>query len=374
MRTIGQDTAGKPCTVHNRPDQAGIPLRDGQGKEDGGTKRCRYPFLTMPVARMAPSSVLKEWEPGEWHELISPENNEFLRDSYLRYAELLGKSVTLPQGKTLGENISKLYMAMDDLVGDDIGVNIEQDEGRLKFRLWKCHRWGESTLYYFPVKFMETLNPELQRISATFMHDLMSGNGMNTVLECDEFDYAMGCFTEPCYDGPSEESKKRIRLCRSYEKGKIRRLLKHIGSKRYYKDLVCALDRYVPRDIYEKGLTDLMREGLQFLYPEKPLMGYAYDPYFREKPEFSPIGLESQVMVVYDNQDSFMEYITDYYNAYYPETYEIVPMEVLDLSPDTDRLFTMDDDYPTRFFMWADRYIDYISYHENDEPAYKGNH
>ena len=50
-----------------------------------------------------------------------------------------------------------------------------------------------------------------------------------------------------------------------------------------------------------------------------------------------------------------------YYDSYYPETYAVLPMDTLDLSPDTDRLFSTDDDYPTRFYIWANRFIDYIS-------------
>ena len=34
------------------------------------------------------------------------------------------------------------------LVGDELHVNIEQEGGRLFFRLWKYHKWGSFTLYY----------------------------------------------------------------------------------------------------------------------------------------------------------------------------------------------------------------------------------
>ena len=360
MYTVEQTPVGNSCEGNYRPDKAGIQLRHRQEKEDGGTRRCRYPFLTVPFARMPPRSVVKGCRQGEEYELISQENYAFLRDSYLRYANLSGNGgLPFSPCGNVGEDIAKLYKAMDALVGDDIGVNLEQNEGRLNFRLWKGHRWDESTMYYFPVKFIEDLNPDLRRISVTFIHDLMHGNGMNTVLDCHEFEYVAESFSVSY--AASEEAKEQARLCRSYKEGKIGRLLRRVGSKRYYRNLVPALDRYVPQNGYEKDLLDLMREGIQFLYPAKPLLGYAYDPYFRENPEFDPIGLESQVMVVYDVQDSIVEYLIDHYNSYYPETYAILPMEILDLSPDTDRLFSMDDDYPTRFFMWADRFIECIT-------------
>lgn len=39
-----------------------------------------------------------------------------------------------------------------------------------------------------------------------------------------------------------EETVKRLELVRSYEKGKIGRLLKHVEKKSYYKDLPKALE------------------------------------------------------------------------------------------------------------------------------------
>ena len=66
-------------------------------------------------------------------------------------------------------------------------------------------------------------------------------------------------------------------------------------------------------------------------------------------------------MVVYDSNDAVTKSLIGYYDSYYPETYAVLPMDTLDLSPDTDRLFSMDDDYPTRFFMRADRFIECIT-------------
>ena len=40
----------------------------------------------------------------------------------------------------------------------------------------------------------------------------------------------------------------------------------------------------------------------------------------------------------------------------YQESYEIIPATILTLSPQIDRLFETDD-YPDRFFRWADRFI-----------------
>lgn len=356
MCTIGRTAVGTALKAHHRADRTELPLRDGQERKDCGSKRGRNSFLTTPVTAKAAQSLVKEWGVEERYELITQENYEFLRDSYIRYVKLLGGEPEPISGKSVGESIVALYHAVNRLAGDMTGVNIEQDAGRLRFRLWKWHEWGQCTLYYFPVKFIEGLNPRLKRIAATFMHDLMRGNGMYTILDCDEFDFAIDCLSEPGEASP-EEVETWNRLRRSYEEGKIHRLLKQVCGKRYYKYLNRALDKYKPRNGYEEELAGLMKEGLQFLHPEKPLMGYAYDPYFREEPDFYPISLESQVMIVYDERDPVSEFLENYFNSYYGETYEIVPMETLDLSPDMDRTFSMDDDYPERFFKWADRFI-----------------
>lgn len=360
MCTIGRTAVGTAFKAYHRADRAEFPLRDGQKRKDCGSKRGRNPFLTTPVPVKAIQSLVKEWGAEEQYELITQENYEFLRDSYIRYVKLLGGEPESISGKSVGERIAALYHAVNRLIGDETGVNIEQDAGRLRFRLWKWHKWGQCTLYYFPVKFIEELNPRLKRIVVSFMHDLMRGNGMDTILDCNEFDFAIDCLSEPCESSPAEvETWDRLR--RSYEEGKIHRLLRQVCCKRYYKHLDCTLDRYEPRNGYEEELTGLMKEGLQFLHPEKPLMSYAYDPYYREDPDFYPISLESQVMIVYDERDPVSEFLENYFNSYYGETYEIVPMETLDLSPDMERTFSMNDDYPKRFFKWADRFIYHIT-------------
>lgn len=53
------------------------------------------------------------------------------------------EAVHIP-GNSIGEGIARLYDEMNALVGDDLNVNIEQEEGRLFFRLWK-NTGGEAT-------------------------------------------------------------------------------------------------------------------------------------------------------------------------------------------------------------------------------------
>lgn len=272
---------------------------------------------------------------------------------------MLKKEATHTPGNSIGESIAKLYNEMDELVGDGMNLNIEQKNGRLYFNLWKCHNWGELTLYYFPVKFLESLNPTLRRISITFIHNLMRANGISTILEEDDTDYVLMWLQEDDPQEEEEDTKKRMKLVQSYGKGKIGRLLKRVGDKSYYKDLPRALENYAPQNDFERSIVGLMKKGLPFLNPEHGIMQYGYDAFYEEEPDYQPMRLEQQIRVVYDTSDIVSEYLVDYYNSSRQETYDIIPITTCALSPETDRLFIMDD-YPERFFKWADEFINII--------------
>lgn len=261
-------------------------------------------------------------------------------------------------GNSIGEGIARLYDEMNALVGDDLNVNIEQEDGRLFFRLWKNHQWGSCTLYYFPVKFLESLNPALRRIAVTFIHKLMKANGIETFLDYEDTDFMFEMLSE-CDDGDSSEGKGRLKLLDSYQNGKINRLLKRVESKSYYKDLPKALDAYNPQNGFEHSLINVMKRGLPFLTAERGIMEYGYDAFYSENPDFHPMYLQQQIRVVYDTEDIVSEYLIDNCNCYSRETYDIVPITVCDLSPDIGELFRMDD-YPERFFRWADEFINII--------------
>ncbi len=110
----------------------------------------------------------------------------------------------------------------------------------------------------------------------------------------------------------------------------------------------------------KQPLVDAMKRGLPFLTPARGIMQYAYDAYYSENPDFHPMYLQQQIRVVYDINDIVSDYLVDYYNSCSRETYDITPVTALDLSPDTEELFSMDD-YPERFFRWADEFISLIS-------------
>ena len=356
MCTIGRISGGTARETYHCGNRKEGALRHGKEETDCGTQRCRSSFLNTTFTPMPPPELFSESPDGKPCNLITRENYEFLRDSFFRYALLMKKEAVHTPGRTPGESIARLHEEMCNLVGNDMNVNIEQDEERLLFRLWKCHEWGELTLYYFPTKFMERLGPELRRISVTFIHNLMQANGINTILDEDDMDYALTLMSEDDSGETASDRKKRRRLLHSYEEGRIHALLRRVERKSYYKNLPKAIDRYKPKDGYEQSLLSVMKEGLEFLTPEHGIMEYGYDPFYEEEPDFLPMYLSKQIRVIYDCTDMITEYLTDYYNSYSQETYDIIPVTTCDLSPETEELFRMDD-YPERFFKWAEKFI-----------------
>ena len=293
MCTIGRTAGGTAGKTHHRTDRARYPLWNGQEGKDNCAKRCRSSFLNTTFLPRPLPSLFVEDTGGNRYNLITQENYEFLRDSYFRYACLLGKEAVHTPGRTFGEGIARLHEEMEALVGEDLNVNIEEQNGRLLFRLWKTHRWGVLTLYYFPMKFMEALDPELRRISITFIHELMRANGIQTVLDEDDTDYVQTWLSEDVPDETAEERRKRLKLLRSYENGRVQALLRRVENKCYYKNLPKALDRYEPRNDYERSLVSAMKEGLEFLSPEHGIMKYGYDPFYEEEPEPKQASMES---------------------------------------------------------------------------------
>lgn len=208
MCTIGRISGGTARETYHCGNRKEGALRHGKKETDCGTQRCRNSFLNATFLPISPSELFTDGTDGKPHNLITQENYEYLRDSFFRYALLMKKEAVHTPGRTPGESIARLHEEMCNLVGNDMNVNIEQDEERLLFRLWKCHGWGELTLYYFPTKFMERLGPELRRISVTFIHNLMQANGINTILDEDDMDYALTLMSEDESGETASDRKK----------------------------------------------------------------------------------------------------------------------------------------------------------------------
>ena len=356
-KRIPDGTARKVHHTRNRTD---LPLRNRKKKKDCGAQRCRNRFLSTVFSSSVPGFLIRDYGEEPFN-VLTEDNYEYLLGSYRKYAELMGVEAWHVPGRDVGESIDQLVYDMGALLKDDVGVNIEQNGSRLYFNLWKYHQWGEYTLYYFPVKFMEELNPVLRRIAISFINGMANANGITTVLDDDEFEMVLEWIEMDERDEPPCDSRRRNALIRSYKSGKIRKLLKRVESTSYYKDLPAALRRYSPQDKWEAALLELMTEGLQFLRPEKPIMHYNYDPYFEEEPDYRPMGLDKQIRIVYDIYDMVTEHLEEQYNSERQETYDLIPVSTMAMSPETGSLFKMEDDYPERFFKWSDKFLKHIS-------------
>ena len=293
---------------------------------------------------------------------ISDNKIEYLRDSYFRYAELMNVKAEHTPGRTIGEGIVNLYNEMNDLVNKSgMYLNLEDDNGCLYFNVWNTHTWGEYTLYYFPVKFVEELNPTLRRIVITFYHNFMKENGITTINDEADMDWAIDMLTEGCYeDEDAKERRAREKLVKSYKDGRAYKLLDRVWRKSYYKNLPKAIEEYECKNGFEQGLIELLRRGLEFIKTDKAIMYYGYDPFYDEEPDYLPMTLEQQIRVVYDSDDIMTEHLIDFYNSSRQESYDIIPASTFAVSPTTDKVFTLEDTYPERFFKWADDFIHYI--------------
>ena len=362
MQTIGRTSIGTACKDDNRINQAGDTIWCDKSRESYGAERCRNSFLKTAILPIAPQVVTREDYRGNSYNLITQENYDYLRDSYFRYAELMNVKAEHTPGRSIGEGIVNIYNEMNDLVNKSgMYLNLEDDNGSLYFNVWNTHTWGEYTLYYFPIKFVEELNPTLRRIVITFYHDFMKENGITTINDEDDMYWTIDMLSESYYeDEDAKERRAREKLIKSYRGGKAYKLLDKVWRKSYYKNLPKAIEVYDCKNGFEKGLIELLRRGLEFIKSEKSIMYYGYDPFYDEEPDYLPMTLGQQIRVVYDSDDIVTEHLIDFFNSTRQETYEIIPASTFAVSPKTDKVFTLEDTYPERFFKWADDFIHYI--------------
>ena len=360
MHTFGETSVRSSCTHDNSVNKTGSTTWSDKNGKSYGAKRCRNSFLKNAVSPLPPHSIIREDHNGDTYNLITQKNYDYLRDSYFRYAELMNEKAEHNPGRSIGEGISNLYHEMNALVGDSINLNYEEDCGCLYFNLWKAHIWGDYTLYYFPIKFVEELNPKLRRIAITFMHHLMKGNEFTTINNEDDMDWVIEMLSDDSENENPKDRKNKKQLLHSYTSGKAYILLNRVWNKSYYKNLTKAINEYDCRNDFEKGLIHMMKSGIEFTKPVKPIIRYAYDPFYDDEPDFLPMELGQQIRTVYDCNDMVTEYLEDLFNSNRQESYEILPTSTFKVTPQSNKIFKIEDSYPERFFKWADKFINYI--------------
>ena len=100
---------------------------------------------------------------------------------------------------------------------------------------------------------------------------------------------------------------------------------------------------------------------MALITPESPdLTDYLYDWAYEEERDFYPVGMESQVMLVYSTDDTLAECMKGFMNSDYQETYALTPVTYRFLTPETDCLFQMGD-YPEKLSKWLARFTKHIA-------------
>ena len=333
MQIITEIPDGKP----GRPDYQGSwflkrqPGRDLPKKTEVATGRKRNAFLTGKVPSIATDYYMESQTDETEKNLTTSENFDFLYRSALRYAGLMG--IKLPfrprKGGSPRMNIAGLYRAMDEALPEQ--VNLEEKAGRLYFCLYRFHEWPDYTLFWIPIDFIEKISVPARRI--------------RRVLP----------------DASPQEIRQNNLLAESYETGKISKALKRMEGKPFCVRLEDKIRECRTEAKRERELLGLVSEGLELITPDNPcLIQYYYDWAYEKEPDFPPIGLDTQIMLAYSNNDMLAENMESYFNSDCRETYAITPVTYMYLTPETDRLFRMDD-YPERLSKWMQRFMQHIT-------------
>lgn len=203
----------------------------------------------------------------------------------------------------------------------------------------------------------------MKDIVREFIRQFVRHHGLYDVTETFYYDFAIEEL-EDWGNRDSDASPKEIRanrrLADSYQSGKRMKALRRMSGKPFCKSLEEAVRNYRTKKEKELKLLELIEDGMALITPESPVLtGYQYDWAYEEECDFPPVGMESQVMLVYSTGDTLTECVKEYMNSDYREVYALTPVTYKLLTPETDCLFQMDD-YPERLSRWLVRFTDYI--------------
>ena len=91
-----------------------------------------------------------------------------------------------------------------------------------------------------------------------------------------------------------------------------------MSGKPFCKSLEEAVRNYRTKKEKELKLLELIEDGMALITPESPVLtGYQYDWAYEEECDFPPVGMESQVMLVYSTGDTLTECVKEYMNSDY---------------------------------------------------------
>ena len=364
MQTAIRITNGGPGTpYYQRSRMHRCQQGDKQPeKKKAAARRSNNDFLMGRILPAAPDYYMKPDEETEIN-LTTEKNFDFLYSSALKYAGLAG--VELPFRKTkecTRINITKLYKALDEILPEHINLEIRDEI--LHFCIYRFHDWPDYQLFWIPLNFTEKLPRQLKRIALEFIRQLAHHHGIQNVTDSYYCGMAAECLRGyRCYDeeATAAEIRHKANLARMYEEGKVHRILERMGKRKFCSDLDKEMQQYHTKKNKESELLKLIAEGMEFISADSPsIMQYYYDWAYEESPDFQPAGLDMQIMLtwsIYDDMNCEME---SYFNSDCRESYAITPVTTLYLTPETDRIFTMDN-FPERFGQWLSRFTRHIA-------------
>lgn len=91
------------------------------------------------------------------------------------------------------------------------------------------------------------------------------------------------------------------------------------------------------------------------------IMDYQYDWIYEKEPDFMPAPLESQILLAYSTNDEIVRDMMSTFSADMQESYNLTPVSTMLLTPETDRIFSMDD-FPERFAGWFNRFVHHATH------------
>lgn len=342
------------------------PGNIAQQKKAPAATRRNNGFLTERIYPVAPDYSI-DWDENNRINLTTPESFDYLYRSAVNYARLLDVRLPFPKkrrSRCPRQDIVRLFEVMDNLVPES--VNLEVVKGNLAFCLYRHHDWPDHTLFWLPLDFTKVLSAPTRRLVLEFIRRFILHHDMRDLKET--YYYEMSCDnleSRPNYDEhiTPREIKAWKKLVESYEKGRIDRMLKRMWKRPFCSGFTKLLSEYCPEKKEEQNLLALVWEGMAFIGKDAPsIMSYQYDWAYEEEPDFRPIPLDEQVMLVYSIRDVLTEDMTEIFNSDQQETYCLSPVTYMPLSPETDRLFCMDN-FPERFARWFGKFTEYIEQH-----------
>ena len=325
------------------------------------TSRRRNSFLTGRILPVSTDYILTTYD-GEEINLTTAESYDYLYRSAMNYARLLGTELPykIPARKkrSYRMEIVRLYEALESIVSEQ--VNFEVIEGRFSFCLYRFHNWPDDTLFWMPIDFTNRLRRGLRQIVLEFIRRFVRHHRLERITELSHYEMIEDCLFD--YASMDKRQKRQLmRLEKSYKNGgRIANALKRMSGRAFCTDWEKKLETFIPVDDSEKELLELIWEGKTFIGKDSPsILSYEYDWEREDEPDFFPIELSTLVALAYSIDDSVTKQIESYLNGIGMETHALTPVSTWILTPNTERLFPIDD-FPEKFAEWFNRFTYHV--------------